>query len=110
MTSLATRCFGSASCPCSLWVPACWAEAPCCWYRRYHHYSTDFHKHQETAKEPADGSLVQVLKAWTNLPLTARHSNRGQATVEHLSHTKSREVGLPRRSTPRTTRIRSGRK
>jgi hypothetical protein len=44
MTSPATRCFGSASCPCSSWVPACWAEAPCCWYRRYHHYFTDFRR------------------------------------------------------------------
>src|SRR6267378_4683776 len=29
-TSPATRCSGSASCPCSSWVPACWGEAPCC--------------------------------------------------------------------------------
>src|SRR5882757_10273119 len=26
MTSPATRCFGSASCPCSSWVPACWGK------------------------------------------------------------------------------------
>src|ERR1700756_1724111 len=30
MTSPATSCFGSASCPCSSWVPACWEEALCC--------------------------------------------------------------------------------
>jgi hypothetical protein len=30
MTFTATRCFGSASCLCSSWGPACWAEAPFC--------------------------------------------------------------------------------
>jgi len=37
-----TRGFGSGSYPFSSWVPACWAEAPCCLSRRYHHYFTDF--------------------------------------------------------------------
>jgi peptide deformylase len=30
--------------PCSSWVSACWAEAPCCWYRRCHRYFTAFHR------------------------------------------------------------------
>ena len=50
MTSQASRCFGSVSCPCLWWVPVCWAEVPCCCYRRCPQYFTDFHRRQETAK------------------------------------------------------------
>jgi hypothetical protein len=34
---------GAGSCPCLSWVPACSAEALCCWCRRNHHYFTDLH-------------------------------------------------------------------
>jgi hypothetical protein len=52
MTLPASRCFGSVSFPCLWWVPVCWAEVPCCCYRRCPQHFTDFHKHQETAKKP----------------------------------------------------------
>jgi hypothetical protein len=34
---------GAGSCPCLSWVPACSAEALCCWCRRNDHYFTDLH-------------------------------------------------------------------
>jgi hypothetical protein len=89
MTSPAPRSFGSASCPCSWWVPACWAEAPYCWYRRYHHYFTDFRR-AANCDPGARNRHSDNEKFCTDLngPKTPKMSERPLKTLQYFETSK----------------------
>ena len=85
MTSPATRCFRSASCPCSSWVPACWAETVLL-VQALHHCFTDL-------GTPLVSSCRRILPRRTHSCRLGQVTQRRLARTSYLNRIASRLFG-----------------